>query len=303
MSQIRRWLILSLLCCPTTGCALLDHFDRPARQDWTEGRQQHRALMREQTESAPVSASMRVAEGDRHQRRGDLQAAVLSYVEAARLSPDSTESFQRLALIQLRFNPERAELSFRSLLEKAPEDPRAWLGLGLAHLSQGELQEARAALEEALKWNADSVDARTALGVVYDRLGEYERGRAELRAALEKEPTHFQAINNLGVSHLERGELVEAEEMFRRALALAPRDEVASNHLALTVGLQGRYEEALEIFRRVGDEQRAQNNLGYLYRLSGKADLAAGAYERALLVGGHETLQVLRNLDAIKPER
>ncbi len=69
------------------------------------------------------------------------------------------------------------------------------------------------------------------------------------------------------------------------------------NNLGLSVGLQGRYDEALRIFRRAGNEQSAQNNLGYVYFLAGGLSEAVECYERALLAPGDQLRQVLRNLD------
>jgi Flp pilus assembly protein TadD len=244
----------------------------------------------------PERIAKKLLEGDYHARQGELQRALLAYFEAAQLEPEAIGPRLRIAHLQIRADPKRAERSFDALVAEEPESAAGWFGLGLARLARSELEGARAALERAVALEPGSTGARSALASVLDRLGEHVLARAELEAALEIDPDAAFLLNNLAVSHLLTGDAERAEELLRSAAALNPQDPAIYNDLGLSLGLQRRYEEALAMFRRAGDERSAQNNLALLYQLNGQPAEAVAAYERALLADGEHAVTVLENL-------
>lgn len=54
----------------------------------------------------------------------------------------------------------------------------------------------------------------------------------------------------------------------------------------------------MEAFRTAGDEQAAENNLGYVYYMNGLLDDAVTHYELALVAHGDDKLKILHNLSA-----
>ncbi len=286
--------LLSLLALLASGCGSLGA-DQPALYDREGARGQYRDMMESQL-LGPPSAESKLAEGDRHHRRGDLQRAVLAYFESARLEPENIVARLRLAHVVLQVNPERAMLEFDKLLKEAPEHAGPIFGIGLAHLAIGELPQARSALERAVTLDPDSPAIRSALGSVYDRMGDHERARGMFDVAALQAPDEPRVLNNRGVSMLLDHDPAKAEPVLRRAVLLDPDNPVTRNNLGLALGLQGRYDDALQTFRKVGDEQAARNNLGYVYYLQGEHEQAIATYERALLEGGTHAATIVQNL-------
>lgn len=304
-SNRRELFLLTLAALLLGGCASLNlGSGSEASYDPEAARAQYRSMMKNQAagavapaaEKQPTSES-RLFDGDRYQREGNLQAAVLAYFDAARLNPSDIAPRLRLAYLEIQVNPDRAERSFQKLLEEEPENPSIWHGLGLAKLAQSQLEEALDALQRAASLDPESAEIRSALGAVHDRLGQHEPAQEQLRQALDLEPESPLALNNLAMSHLLTDRWEEAEVLLRRASRADPRNQAILNNLGLAVGLQERYEEALEIFRQAGDEQSAQNNLGYVYYLNRDLQNAITSYEKALLKKGDHVPTVLRNLE------
>jgi Flp pilus assembly protein TadD len=301
VKQLHLRLAASLLLCLTagSGCAAFPWSrPEPAQYDAAQARAQYRRTLAEQAQPAiPETPAQKLAEGGQLEQRGDLQRAMLAYFEAASLAPQELEPRLRLAHLQMRTNPTQAQRSFQTLIDQRPKAAAAWFGLGLAHLSSGELSEARAAIGRSIELGPQTAAAQhSALGAVYDRLGEQQLAQDALRRGLEAHPDDPMLLNNLAVSHLISGEAALAEPLLRRALATLPDDQALRNNLGLAVGLLGQYAAALDLFRRGGDEQAALNNLGYVYFLKGRASQAIETYERALLVGGDHELEILANL-------
>jgi Flp pilus assembly protein TadD len=285
-------LISLLLLVPfaLSGCASLwSESASKSYYDPTSTRDQYRATLQAQTAAGQVrteegqSSSQKLLEGDRHLQQGDLWRAAVAYFRAARLDPETIEPRLRLAHVELRTNPERAENSFRALTEQYSEAPSAWLGLGLALVAQSKLEDAADALERTLALDPDSAVSHCLFGVIHERRGRHLQAREHLQRALELDPEEPSLLNNLGLSYL-----------------MDPTDHVTQNNLGLCVGLRKRYEEALAIFRQSGDEQTAQNNLAYVYYLTGQPDQAIATYEQALLIAGDHTITILKNLRRVE---
>ncbi len=299
-SPMRRLLFFPVTSLLVVGCSALPFSSATQEYDPAAARAQYREMLRAQSAAtsaaAPQRFDVKLLEGDHQLRQGDLQRAVIAYFDAARLAPDEIEPRLRLAHLEIRANPHRAERSFRALVEQAPESQATWFGLGLAKLAQSDLEGAKTALERAASHGSESPRLRATLGVVHARLGLHDEAKQYLESALELAPDDVLILTNLSISHLLAGEAERAEALLRRASQLDPQDRFTQTNLGLCVGLQGRYDEALRIFRLAADEQSALNNLAYVYLLNGDAARAVETYERAMLAEGAAGLTVLRNL-------
>lgn len=296
------WGVLATCACATllAGCGRL--FLSPHPEEADPQRQQQRgesdagerqALRRE---GASVEEILRDA--DQMTRVGQIDRAVIGYIDALRTDPTSPIPRARIANLQLSRDPERAEALFREIIATQPDAAVAHAGLGLALLARNRLDEAELPLRRALELDPELANAHTSLSVVYDLQGRSGEAREHALRARELSPTDPTAANNLGVSYLLSGEFAEAERSFRAAALLAPRDPAIRNNLGVALGRQGHYGEALDQFLRAGSEQASYNNLGYVYLLDGRLDEAIAAFERALQAEGDQRLVVLRNLNA-----
>jgi hypothetical protein len=100
----------------------------------------------------------------------------LIYLEAA--TTDETDARQAIALAEMR-----------QAIQLSPEDYRIWIGLGRALDRNGQMAEARAALEQARRLAPNHFDPRWVLGNHLLRAGEREAAFAELRTALATRPS------------------------------------------------------------------------------------------------------------------
>jgi Flp pilus assembly protein TadD len=230
-------------------------------------------------------------------REGDSSNAMRLYYEAFRLEPDNPRAQEGIAFLQLAEQPARAERVFIKVAADDPESSMAQVGLGLARYAQGDPTGAVAPLARAIELDPDSADAHDSLGVVLADLERYDQAISHSLRARELNPEDAEIANNLGVAYTMSGDLERAETATRDAISLDPEAVSYHNNLGFVLGRQGRYEEALREFRSVGSIQVAQNNIAYLYFVSGRYDEAIGHYEMALLADGDDTPSVLRNLN------
>ncbi len=104
--------------------------------------------------------------------------------------------------------------------------------LGIALAAKGELERARAQLEESLRMRPRHARALANLGQLDARSGRVDDGVAELRRALALDPRLRGAALALGLVLESAGRLGEAAAAYREALALDPSDRSAALQLA-----------------------------------------------------------------------
>jgi tetratricopeptide (TPR) repeat protein len=172
-----------------------------------------------------------------------------------------------------------AELATR--LSNNPGDIEALVQSGIAEKTSGDLRNAQALFERAIKIDPDS-------SVVHFLLAEtlYNRGLTDdalraLRRSLSVHPENPDALYLLGFILGDLGRNDEAAEANRKALALNPTLTRAQANLSLEA-------PRLAITTPIGvaaGEGRSQVALGLAYRQKGYHDEALRAYERAAKAG------------------
>jgi Flp pilus assembly protein TadD len=291
--------LATLLVAP--GCAWLPGFqEKTALEKYQEEVLAQRAAAdRASTKEAePATLEEKIEAGDDLLEKGQIDRAMLMYLEAVRLDREAALPRERIGYMHLTRDLERAEGIFSQLVEVDPSNASAQRGLGLARLGQGDLDGARESLERALALEPDSASAQYALGAALALAGHHQQALEHTQRARALRPDDATIANGLGVAYMMIGDSVSAEQGFRDAILLDPHVATYHNNLGLALARQGRYEEALAAFRRVGTEQAARNNLGYAYYLNRRYDAAIAEYERALAEEGDQKLLVLRNLNA-----
>jgi tetratricopeptide (TPR) repeat protein len=270
----------------------------PVREYQEQALEERAAARRATIDEAETPApEEKIAEGDAFRRKGQVDRAMVAYLEAVKLAPNAALPRERIGYVQLNHDLERAEAIFSGLLQKDPENVEALRGLSLAYLGLGKLELAREMLERAVEVDPESAGAEYALGATLGLLGRKEEALAHTERARELRPDDATIANGLGVAHMVMGHWIEAESAFREAIRLDSRVAAYYNNLGLALGRQERYADALAVFRKFGSEQAAENNLGYIYYLNGRYDDAIVHYERALLEHGDQKALVLQNLN------
>jgi len=185
-----------------------------------------------------------------------------SLAPAANLTDRDSDLLEHLA--QDPRNWPAWEVAARQWVEDLPEDPNAWLALGLAidraaRLSAESGQGApTSALGEAVAAYRRSISLRPIakswnnLGVSLDLLNRFDEAEAAFHAALQLEPGYALAWMNLGSARMNGRRFEEAAAAYRAGLALRP------------------------------DDAEAWARLGHCQRLAGQREAAAATYEVAL---------------------
>ncbi|HOC70349.1 MAG TPA: tetratricopeptide repeat protein, partial [Candidatus Hydrogenedentes bacterium] len=171
------------------------------------------------------------------------------------------------------------------LLSYAPDYSTWYLHRGLAHAAQGDMRDAEAALEQALRENPDNDEAHLQLGYIHATQGLKEDAMEHYRRALEANPNNVFAANNLGYEHYLKNEYPEAEKYYRQALERYPIYTLALNNLGNVLLREGRAEEALACFEKALDihphDPFARYNIGNVHLETGAFDKAVEVFQQA----------------------
>jgi superkiller protein 3 len=139
-----------------------------------------------------------------------------------------------------------------------PDDPKGFLGLGMAHLGLLHYPEARKALEHSLEMDPNQAEAEYQLGQVAAQQGNRSEAIQHLERAVQLQPNHAKAQFTLGTYYLESGELEKAQVALTRAAAADPTDPKTEYDLGLVLNKMGKAQEAKEHMARYRQLEQAQ---------------------------------------------
>lgn len=163
------------------------------------------------------------------------------------LERDSTdpEIHRILALFHLRNGAlERADSSWRRVVEEMPQDWMAWHNLGIHRFLQGRMQQAILAFEEAVRLEPGDEAAWYALAAARSARGGPERGIETLSRAMGASDSSAFLLRSLGEFALEGHQAQVAWEACRRAARKEPRDALAWACRAEAAHALGKYPQA-----------------------------------------------------------
>lgn len=155
------------------------------KQDWTG----MLALARAQLQREPVRAGWWWLQGYALARQGQHAAAVESYRQAARISPEDEMSWLALGQSQSALGQvERAVQAYRQALRNRPESAPAYRALADLYLGQGRPDLAIANYRESVRYEPDSAQGWYGLAAAYQQTGERERRDAALQGLRKLDP-------------------------------------------------------------------------------------------------------------------
>jgi tetratricopeptide (TPR) repeat protein len=264
------------------GAALMRPDDLAARSrlastliaigQWHETRSVAELITHEHPESAEAHYDL----GRALAGLGDTAGAVIAYEKAIELFPQFGAAHYALAMACRKLGREDEARQHFALYEQhkttSPplDDPlrREVMALNLgsiAHIRRaadleraGQIEEAIAEMQEALRVEPRSVQAETNLVSLYGRLGRYDEAAAHYEAGLEIDRNQADLHYNYGVALMKQGRSGEAEAAFREAVRINPAYVEARNNLGTLFEQQGQLDAAMREFeaavdRRPGD--------------------------------------------------
>jgi len=159
--------------------------------------------------------------------------------------------------------------------------------LGMDLFDRGQLDQAIAQYEQALKANPGYGEAHDNLGVALVKKGRLDEAIAQFQQALKVDPEDALAFNNLGMANAQQGKLEEAIARYQQALQINPDFDRAHSNLGLALVRLGRLSEAIAQYQqalRINPDAMTCNNLGLALAQQGKLDEAIAWYQQALQI-------------------
>jgi predicted O-linked N-acetylglucosamine transferase (SPINDLY family) len=233
---------------------------------------------------------------------------------------------------------DRAEATYRAILEREPEHDGAWhlLGVighqrgrddlaavriaralarnpnkgiyhnnyGVALKALGRMREAIDAYQQALRINPQYPDALTNLAAALYLTGQYDEARGHFEAALRLQPAHADALFNFANLLSDTGQPDRAVELYGRAHRTAPHRVDILNGLGNALLAIDRGQEALEAYKTAlaldPDHALALHNLACTLVELDRVEEAAFWFAEAVRQRPHEVIWPVR-LAAICP--
>ncbi len=140
--------------------------------------------------------------------------------------------------------------------------------------------------EDAVKLNADDLEAHLSLAFAYQQVERYDDALAQYDFVLERTPADTAALFNKGVVLRALGRDDEAESVWWDALEADPGHILAAKSLGELYADKGEYRSLVEAVRPVVQQHESSADLQYLMGLAyehlGNPQWARARYELAL---------------------
>ncbi len=173
----------------------------------------------------------------------------------------------------------------RMIKEKLPEVE--CVTQAFYYLRRGELQQARAKINQAIKIAPDFAEAYSALGKYYVMAGDMTAAESMFRKTLQLQPDYRSAYATLGDIYAKRGQFEKAEAFYVRSLRLGLTDPEVFNNLAILYAQIPDLDKAARYYRkaiaRKADFSEAHYGLAFVYYQQGR--LEESLKETNLLLG------------------
>jgi len=146
---------------------------------------------------------------------GEMDEALVHYLEAVRIYPDYADSHYNLANAFARIGEDdRAIQHYLEAIRIMPDHEKAHYNLGITFARRGNLDKAIEYFSGTLKINPNSVDARYNLGSALAAKGEYNEAIAHFTEILRLEPGATQVRVRLGKAYWLSGDREKASKEY-----------------------------------------------------------------------------------------
>lgn len=156
-----------------------------------------------------------------------------------------------------------------------------------AHLMARRFDEAEAGARRALEIWPQMNAALRMLGLIHGQRGQVDQAIAVLEKAVKADPFNAQTHNNLGTAYMQKRQFAKAEESLLTALKIEPGFNLAHMNLGLLYLVMSRYDQAIDNFeeaaRTMPDDLNLLNNLGVCFLRAGRPEDAREQFQK--LVG------------------
>jgi tetratricopeptide (TPR) repeat protein len=157
--------------------------------------------------------------------------------------------------------------------------------LGIALFQKGNVDEAIAHYQQAIRLKAGDAEAHINLGIALFNQGRTDDAISEYQIAIRLKPDDFRAHHNLGIALDKKGQTTDAISQFMETVRLKPDMAEAHESLGSALLNQGQLDAAtsqfLETIRLDPNDAEAHYNLGTTLDKKGHADAAISEFQQA----------------------
>jgi len=193
-------------------------------------------------------------------KTGNHAAALNAAHSLATRSPDNLDDqyVAAAAMLEAKDDVTAAQI-FEKYVQARSNDAKAFLGLGVAQLSQRKYPEARTALERALEIDPNLADAEYELAMVAEQQGATDEAFQRLERTVQLQPQHAMALASLGAHYLQTGDLDKARGFLERSVAVNPNNFKSQYDFGLVLAKLGRNDEAQQHLERSQSLRNAED--------------------------------------------
>src|SRR5215469_15197250 len=160
-----------------------------------------------------------------------LCLAALASAGCAKDEPTKDELLSRAEAAFAAGQYDKAEMDYRKVLSRAPEDLVALRRLGIIYVDQGQITQAYSLLKKGAELQPDDPEIQLKLGLIYLAGRDYTQARDAASQILEKQPDNDQALLLLADASWTPDDIADARKRIQ-SLREKGQDR-ASYHLAL----------------------------------------------------------------------
>jgi predicted CXXCH cytochrome family protein len=231
---------------------------------------------------APARPEFYFELGEAYLKAGKKTEAIRWYEQALRRRPGDAGATKQL--VAALFATGQVEPAIQ-MLKNAVPGPIVLTNLGNAYLRQGKIEQARRALEQALKLDPDAPEAQNLLGLAQLQSGDPKGTEMHFREAIRILPEMAEAQNNLANFLTGAGDYPQAAYHFEKAIQSDPAYADAHHGYGLLLVLMRSYDKAAVQLREAVklDPESAEfhSDLADLLTAQGHAESAREEYTRA----------------------
>jgi Flp pilus assembly protein TadD len=203
------------------------------------------AEIREAIKLVPNCASFHDNLGTICAEQNKFQEALIHYIDALRIDPDSPTISYNLGYFLLQAGLDTSQFFLEKTLEREPLYPDARRTLGDLFVERGENRKAIAAFARAIEQNPADKHARFHLSNIFWDQGDYHEAAQQIQAILQANPADPVAWHKLGMTAIMLQDFNRAEQALCKAIELDPAYLMAHYHLACVYTANFQLEQAL----------------------------------------------------------
>ncbi|NEQ70266.1 MAG: tetratricopeptide repeat protein [Symploca sp. SIO2D2] len=221
--------------------------------------------------------------GDSDVSRDSSVESVVLRLESSGIQPLfylTAQQYQAVANQQYQTGQlQEALASYDQAIKLQPDYYQAWGNRGNVLSNLGQYQEALVSFDQAIKLQPDGYIAWYSRGFVLSDLGQHQEALASYDQAIKLQPDYYQAWGNRGFVLSDLGKYQEALASYDQAIKLQPDDNIAWGDRGNVLRDLGKYQEALASYDQAIKLQ-PDDNIAWFRRGFVLSDL--GQYQEAL---------------------